>query len=51
MRVQQPRPIEACLLDMLQHFGIKRAHIAAGAPLRLKIGTAWRPSIRSVSRP
>ena len=26
------RPIEACLLDLFQHLGIERAHIAAGGP-------------------
>src|SRR5271169_5174485 len=26
------RPVEACLLDLFQHLGIERAHIAAGGP-------------------
>jgi hypothetical protein len=51
MRTAAARPIEACLLDLLQHFGIERAHIAAGGPLRLKIGIAWRPSTRRGSHP
>src|ERR1700731_393066 len=36
MRTAATRPIEACLLDLLQHFGIERAHIAAGGPPPLK---------------
>jgi pimeloyl-ACP methyl ester carboxylesterase len=36
MRTAAARPIEACLLDLLQHFGIERAHIAAGGPPPLK---------------
>jgi hypothetical protein len=36
MRTAAARPIEACLLDLLQHFGIGRAHIAAGGPPPLK---------------
>src|SRR5215472_9032507 len=36
MRAAAVRPIEACLLDLFQHLGIERAHIAAGGspPLR-----------------
>jgi SAM-dependent methyltransferase len=36
MRTAAARPIEAYLLDLLQHFGIERAHIAAGGPPPLK---------------
>jgi hypothetical protein len=36
MRTASARPIEPCLLDLLQHFGIERAHIAAGGPPPLK---------------
>src|SRR6202035_5959189 len=36
MRTAAGRPIEACLLDLLHHFGIERAHIAAGGPPPLK---------------
>jgi pimeloyl-ACP methyl ester carboxylesterase len=36
MRTRLARPIEACLLDLLQHFGIERAHFAAGGPPPLK---------------
>ena len=36
MRTAAARPIEACLLDLLQHFSIERAHIAAGGPPALK---------------
>src|ERR1700730_4692968 len=36
MRTAAARPIEACLLDFLQHFRIQRAHIAAGGPPPLK---------------
>ena len=36
MRTAAARPIEACLLDLLQRFGIERAHIAAGGPPPLK---------------
>jgi SAM-dependent methyltransferase len=36
MRTAAARPIEAHLLDLLQHFGIERAHIAAGGPPPLK---------------
>jgi hypothetical protein len=36
MRTAAARPIEACLLDLFQHFGIERAHIAAGGPPPLK---------------
>src|ERR1700726_4896539 len=36
MRTAAARPIEACLLDLVQHFGIERAHIAPGGPPPLK---------------
>jgi len=36
MRAAAVRPIEACLLDLFQHLGIERAHIAAGGPPPLR---------------
>src|ERR1700740_1810238 len=36
MRTAAAQPIEAYLLDWIQHFGIERAHIAAGGPPPLK---------------
>ena len=36
MRAAATHAIEVCLLDLLQHFGIERAHIAAGGPPPLK---------------
>ena len=36
MNTPAPRHIEACLLDLFQHLGIERAHIAAGGPPLLR---------------